>query len=66
MGGDYKQVLPAEKIGGYKTKVNETLEEVKRLAIRTHVEEDKNLEIYREWREYTGKKTHLHGPVDYG
>lgn len=46
LGGDSEQELSTENIGWYKTKVNETLEEMKRLVPRNNVQDDMKLGIY--------------------
>ena len=46
LGGDQEEVLSIEKFGGYKTEVEEIIEEKERLALRNMVEEEKRLEIY--------------------
>ena len=55
-----------EVFGGYKTELEEVIEERERLALRNKVKKERHLaEIYGGLRENTGIKTFLHGPMDY-
>ena len=65
LGGDQEDILSTEKFGGYRTQVNEIIEERETLALRINVKEEKHLEVYGELREDIGMKTYLHGPMDY-
>ena len=51
LGGDQEEVLSIEKFGGYKTEVNERIEERGRLALRNKVKEEEHLEINGRLRE---------------
>ena len=65
IGGNQEEILLSiEKFGGYKTEVKERIETRERLALRNKVKEEEHLEIYGGFREETGMKTYLHGPMD--
>ena len=68
-GGDQEEVLSIERFGGYKTEVEEIIEEIieerEGLALRNRVKEEKHLEIYGGLREDIGMKRYLHGPMNY-
>ena len=65
LGGDHEDTLSMEKLGGYKTEVQEIIEEMQRLALRHKVNEEKNVEVYEKLREDVGIKTYLRGPMNY-
>ena len=64
IGGNQKDVLPIEKLGGYTTDVKERIERRARLAQRNCVKEDEHTETYGGAREETGMETYWHGPMD--
>ena len=65
IGGNQEGILSIEKFAGHKTELKERVERRQRLALRTKVKEEGNLEIYGGLREEIGIKTCLHGPMDY-
>ena len=64
-GGNQEKILSIEKFAGYKTEVKEKIEMRGRLALRSKVKEEEDLEVYGGLREEIGMKTYLHGPMDY-
>ena len=65
IGGDQEEILSMETSGGYKTEVQETIEERERQALRNKLKEEKHVKIYGGLREDMGMKTYLRGPMDY-
>ena len=64
IGGNQEEIPSKDKFAGNKTEVNEKIEIRERLALRSKVKEEEELEIYGGLREEIGMKTYLHGPVD--
>ena len=65
LGGDQEEVLSTDNFGGYKTEVEDIVEERERQALSNKVKEEKHSEIHGGFKEYIGMKTYLHVPMDY-
>ena len=65
LGGDQEEVLSTDKRGGYKTEVEDRIEERERQALSNKVKEERHSEIYGGFKEYIEMKTCLHVPMDY-